>query len=190
MFIIGILASAEILPQHDDLISECNRWGGLENTDLSYGCIYSTDTVFSYGPGGWAELLLVPDTIPGIVGCQLLTGPGWVEDCRWFYDYPVSDTFVISWVANNGEGVYCQDEINIIIWYISVVCGDANSDDNVNVGDAVYLINYIFKGGSAPDPECLGDANGDGHINVGDAVYLINYVFKGGPAPLDDCCLR
>ncbi|MCK5127109.1 MAG: hypothetical protein KAR42_12720 [candidate division Zixibacteria bacterium] len=61
--------------------------------------------------------------------------------------------------------------------------GDANGDANINVGDAVYLINYAFKGGPAPDPVEIGDANCDGQSNVGDAVYLINYAFKGGPAP-------
>jgi hypothetical protein len=28
--------------------------------------------------------------------------------------------------------------------------GDANGDGTVNVADAVYLINYIFKGGPPP----------------------------------------
>jgi sugar lactone lactonase YvrE len=67
-------------------------------------------------------------------------------------------------------------------------CGDANGDDEVNVGDAVFLINYIFKAGPPPDPVCVGDANGDGDVNVGDAVYLIAYVFKGGPPPVENCC--
>lgn len=68
------------------------------------------------------------------------------------------------------------------------LCGDANGDAQINVGDAVFLINYIFKSGPAPDPVCAGDANGDGSINVGDAVYLINYVFKSGPTPVEGCC--
>ncbi len=67
-------------------------------------------------------------------------------------------------------------------------CGDANSDDAINIADAVYLINYIFKGGPAPEPPCVGDASGDGAVNIGDAVHLINYIFKGGPAPVEDCC--
>jgi len=50
------------------------------------------------------------------------------------------------------------------------------------------VINYIFKGGPAPDPECAGDANGDEAVNLADAVYLINYIFKGGAAPVDPCC--
>jgi len=62
--------------------------------------------------------------------------------------------------------------------------GDANDDGAVNIGDAVYLITYIFKNG--PEPPCLneGDANNDGAINIGDAVYLITYIFKNGPDPL------
>lgn len=30
-------------------------------------------------------------------------------------------------------------------------CGDVNGDGTANVGDAVFLINYVFKGGPAPD---------------------------------------
>ncbi|MCP4569721.1 MAG: hypothetical protein GY841_19245 [FCB group bacterium] len=71
---------------------------------------------------------------------------------------------------------------------LPAVCGDANGDETINVGDAVYMINYVFKGGTAPDPECSGDANGDATLNVGDAVWLINYVFKSGPAPIEPCC--
>ncbi|MEE9441436.1 MAG: FISUMP domain-containing protein [candidate division Zixibacteria bacterium] len=63
--------------------------------------------------------------------------------------------------------------------------GDANGDGDVNVGDAVYIISHVFKGGPAPNPIEAGDANCDGNCNVGDAVYLINYVFKGGPGPCE-----
>ncbi|MEZ5358187.1 MAG: dockerin type I repeat-containing protein [Candidatus Zixiibacteriota bacterium] len=70
-------------------------------------------------------------------------------------------------------------------WPIMIVCGDANGDGSINVGDAVHLINYIFKGGDAPAPVLAGDASCDGSTNIGDAVYLINFIFKGGPAP---CC--
>lgn len=66
------------------------------------------------------------------------------------------------------------------------VCGDANYDFTIDIGDAVYLISYIFNNGdSPPHPDC-GDANCDGDTNLGDAVYLVNYIFNGGDAP---CCL-
>ncbi len=62
-------------------------------------------------------------------------------------------------------------------------CGDADGSGGFSIGDAVYIINYIFGGGPAPNPLCLGDADGSGGISIGDAVYLINYIFGGGPAP-------
>ena len=65
--------------------------------------------------------------------------------------------------------------------------GDANGDKYINVGDIVYLVAYIFKGGPAPVPLTSGDVNCDGNVNVADAVYLVNFVFKSGPAPGDGC---
>jgi len=64
-----------------------------------------------------------------------------------------------------------------------VARGNANADSLINVGDAVYMINYVFRDGAPPDPVEAGNANCDEWTNVGDAVYLINYVFKEGPPP-------
>lgn len=63
--------------------------------------------------------------------------------------------------------------------------GDANGDGTVSVGDAVFMINFIFAGGIAPNPIESGDPNCDGKTNISDAVYLINYIFGGGPAPCE-----
>jgi len=66
-------------------------------------------------------------------------------------------------------------------------CGDANSDGKLNVADVVYLVNYIFKIGAAPNPLDAGDVNCDTRVNVGDGVYLINYIFKTGSKPCTGC---
>jgi len=63
------------------------------------------------------------------------------------------------------------------------VLGDANFDGDINVGDAVFLINFAFRNGSSPIPYPAGDANSDQSVDVGDAVYLVNYIFKDGPPP-------
>ena len=65
------------------------------------------------------------------------------------------------------------------------LCGDANSDQSVDVSDAVYIINYAFAGGDPPDPLEAGDVNCDGTVDVSDAVYVINYAFAGGNDPCD-----
>ncbi len=78
--------------------------------------------------------------------------------------------------------VEITDLVNDVCGY---VCGDANGDGMINVGDAVYIIGYIFRTGPAPTPLFAGDANCDAKTNVGDSVYLITYIFRAGPAP---CC--
>jgi len=67
------------------------------------------------------------------------------------------------------------------------IAGDASDDGDINLADAVFLINYIFKGGPAPFCIDEGDANSDCAINIGDAVHIINYVFKSGQAPSCGC---
>ena len=94
------------------------------------------------------------------------------------------------WRVRAGDGYEYGPASDPASFYIVSIyeCGDANGDEAVNLADAVYLINYVFKGGPAPDPLCVGDANGDDAVNLADAVHLINYVFKGGPAPNQNCC--
>ncbi|MEE9444018.1 MAG: M28 family peptidase [candidate division Zixibacteria bacterium] len=100
-------------------------------------------------------------------------------------DYSGSYSYITSWQFT-GEG-----ESNSAAGYVTLIAesqvliGDANGDGDVNVGDAVYLINHVFRGGLPPVPLEAGDANCDGSVNVGDAVYLINHVFKGGPGPCE-----
>jgi PKD repeat protein len=67
------------------------------------------------------------------------------------------------------------------------LCGDCNADRVVDVGDVVYLINYLFKKGSAPVPFLAGDLNCNGVDDIGDVVYLINYLFKNGQSPCAEC---
>jgi hypothetical protein len=61
--------------------------------------------------------------------------------------------------------------------------GDANGDGTIGPGDVVFLLNYLYRSGPAPDPMWLGDANSDGAVGPGDVVYLLNYLYRGGPAP-------
>ncbi len=86
------------------------------------------------------------------------------------------------------EGAYNPATVSFIdgsITLTDIIRGDANGDGEVNIGDAVSLINYIFNGGAAPVLAINGDANHDGTVNIADVVYLINFIFNGGPAP---CC--
>jgi len=61
--------------------------------------------------------------------------------------------------------------------------GDVDSDNSYSMNDIVYLINYFFRGGPAPDPLDTGDVDRNGAVNVADIAYLVNYLYNNGPAP-------
>jgi hypothetical protein len=86
---------------------------------------------------------------------------------------------------SNGDGVGDACDHDCILHPIHI--GDANDDGQVNVGDAVSIISYVFRGGPRPRPyrTASGDSNADCQANVADAVYIIGYIFKGGPPPHD-----
>jgi len=81
-------------------------------------------------------------------------------------------------------GEYDEYEYDSIIPTL-FTCGDVNGDELVNILDVVYLINYKYKEGPAPDPLESADVNSDELVNILDVVYLINYKYKDGPEP--DC---
>jgi len=60
--------------------------------------------------------------------------------------------------------------------------GDADQSNNIDIGDVVFLVDYIFAGGPEP-PLYSGDADASGAIDISDPVYLIGYIFAGGPPP-------
>jgi hypothetical protein len=65
--------------------------------------------------------------------------------------------------------------------FVPYTCGDVNDDNDVNILDIVFLINFKYKGGPAPELLVTADVNHDGDINILDIVYLINFKYKGGP---------
>jgi len=67
----------------------------------------------------------------------------------------------------------------------SFICGDANSDELVNLLDITYLIAYLYSEGPPPDIMDSADVNNDGAVNLLDITYLIEFLYKEGPDP--DC---
>ncbi len=66
------------------------------------------------------------------------------------------------------------------------ICGDVNSDGKIDVGDIIYLLNYLFGPGCSPPewPINRADVNNDGIVDVGDIVFLINHLFLGASPPV------
>ncbi len=83
------------------------------------------------------------------------------------------------------QGFASRTEVlqRILDFFPAYMCGDVDGDRLVNILDIVFLINYKYKSGPAPDPIQSADVNGDELVNILDIVYLINFKYKAGPEP-------
>ncbi len=67
------------------------------------------------------------------------------------------------------------------------VRGDANGDSLAELGDVVFLIDYLYRHGRVPCIPESADANGSCEVELGDVIQLIEYLYRNGPAPKPGC---
>ena len=60
--------------------------------------------------------------------------------------------------------------------------GDGNIDGSVDIGDAIFALNYLFGGLESFCGDAL-DTNDDGNIDIGDPVALLGVLFSGAAPP-------
>jgi len=191
-------------PPHDCPILEDDRYGGivLFSGDIKNVWTAKSSPLFQ---GSGMNPDSVYDRMSGMTGYNIYTGVGAdsVADLLTGVTYAQVDmssgaAYTASaalLTTNQGLTDLRNQASQAIAWTADwpfiepcyCVPGDANGDGPINIGDAVYLISYIFRGGPQPTPykPCSGDPNADCAINIGDAVYLISYIFRGGPGPVD-----
>ncbi len=103
-------------------------------------------------------------------------------------DWRIQNDSVVIAVDTSMTGSFKDSTITISnSGLIAFVCGDADASEIITISDVVFLINYIFGGGPAPNPVFRGDADCNGIVTISDAVYLINYIFGGGAVPCAAC---
>lgn len=71
--------------------------------------------------------------------------------------------------------------------FIPYIAGDADGSGAPDIDDVVFLINFIFASGQAPDPMEPADADCSGGVDIDDVVHLIEFIFAGGPEPCSEC---
>ncbi len=76
-----------------------------------------------------------------------------------------------------------QSDLGLVDFGNPLLHGDVNLDGEINLGDVIYLANYLLKSGPEPPIFLIADVNCDDKINLSDVIYLANYLLKGGPAP-------
>jgi agmatine/peptidylarginine deiminase len=141
-------------------------------------CLVMTGSAFQFTP----EFIDIDDATHTVSFANL---PAWLTETSGTLSgtlpgAPVEDQFLVM-VADD----FSTD--SLIVTVKSFVCGDSDGSGQVSIGDAVFIINYIFGGGPSPvlpeaaDPDCSGG------VSIGDAVYIINFIFGGGPVPCENC---
>ncbi len=101
----------------------------------------------------------------------------------WAADYYM--TFALEDSGNPAQ----HDTISLSIAVVAplYICGDANKSGEVDIADALSIINYIFASGAAPNPIESGDTDCSNTVDISDVVVLINYTFAGGAQPCAAC---
>lgn len=61
--------------------------------------------------------------------------------------------------------------------------GDVNLDGRVDIGDAVRLLGFLFRGGIVLGCRDAADPNDSGSIDLGDPIFELNWLFRAGLAP-------
>ncbi len=159
-------------PSHND--------GALDIAVDDSGNVYLTG--YSSGLGTGRDYATIKYYAHGeIAWVKRYSGPGYGRDEP--YAITVDEDYNV-YVTGMSRGVGTDyDYVTIKYFETGRWRGDCNGDGEIGPGDVTHLLNYLFKGGPAPDPLEVADCNCDGVVGPADLAFLINYLFRGGPPP-------
>jgi subtilisin family serine protease len=147
--------------------------GTCDSTDANYMCFFGGTSAAAPQVSGTLALVRSRrtdigsfDTLRMIVDSSAVDGLG-------------DELDTLGWDPAYGYGL-----ANALRALLAVCRGDPNNSGEINLMDATYIINYLYKNGPEPEPHMLmADANCDSIINIMDPTYIVNYLYEEGPPP-------
>ena len=137
---------------------------------------------------------------PAIVGSEIrawslqpgIAEPGAIEVTNRFLSFPGVQEVTWTVTARSvGQTVFVTDTWEASIYTADIrgdlnplfIRGDCNLDDSVDLSDAVFELDALFRGGAPFRLFEACNANDDDSVDIADAIYLLSHLFRGGPAP-------
>lgn len=156
-----------------------NTNGGIYNyfaEDAPYNCIYSN--VVGNGNYNWQNDKYSHGDIYGNISLTPL-----------FCDTTVGNYYL----GENSPCVASHNSSGSTIGVYDIGCGccvgirgnwDGDPNDEIDIGDIVYLVTHMFSFGDPIACDEEGDVDISGGLDIADLVYMVTYMFGGGPEPL------
>ena len=63
--------------------------------------------------------------------------------------------------------------------------GDPDDNGAVQLTDGIFILNFLFLGGSAPSCFDSADADNNGAVQLTDGIFILNFLFLGGEGPAE-----
>ncbi len=118
------------------------------------------------------------------VGADFSGADGW--SFKWA-PFNLDDDSLYYFTANGYDGSGHQDATTVLLRYICqgfYVKGDYDGNQDANIADLVWLIDFLTAAGPPPVGGAgRADANCDGSVNIADIVYYMNFTFGVADVP-------
>jgi len=76
------------------------------------------------------------------------------------------------------------DSVSVVPGDLGFIRSDANVDGRVDIGDAIWLVNELFRMGSVSTCQDAADANDDGLVDLSDVSFILSFRFgREGSTP-------
>ena len=86
----------------------------------------------------------------------------------------------------HGETVTMESEaarLRVVRGAFRFLRGDCDGDGRAGLVDAVFALEFLFRGGRPPPCAEACETDGDATLTVSDAVRLLDFLFRGTEAP-------
>ncbi|MCH7879557.1 MAG: hypothetical protein IH914_09625, partial [candidate division Zixibacteria bacterium] len=151
----------------------------LQDTTLVVAGTFSEIPLNSFEPDNDPVVLSLSFSPSGSALIDLGDGTG---SFRYNPDaFDVGATIPVEFYVTDPAGA--ADTVRTVFVVRAFLRGDANTDTRIDLTDAVFLIDFLFRSGSAPVSAEAADVNFDLNISIADITFLINYLFRQGPPP-------